>query len=824
MIVRKRDGRLVEFDEDKILESIKKAALAVEGKDEDIQERAKQINNIKNALISSGFDPDDAEEQAESQFEGYIENGEYTEYDEDEAAGVLTIVVESLNNLDEDIVDTAEIQDFVEKALMVTGHTSTAREYIIHRSNRERIREMNTSLMKSFEDLTFGNSRDVETKRENANIDGDSAMGTMLKYGSEGAKKFNLLYVVPPKESEAHSNGDIHIHDLDFLSLTETCCQIDLEKLFKGGFNTGHGFLREPGEIRSYAALACIAIQSNQNDQHGGQSVPNFDYYMAPGVAKTFIKELYKVLCIRYPECSHDNGELTSGEHLTNEGIKDKLKKMREANKAGIIMDDMDDVRSLIKYEYCKTLTDEEIESAIKLAVKYTKDATHQAMEAVVHNLNSMHSRAGAQVPFSSLNFGTDTSTEGRMASFALLKATEEGLGDGETPIFPISIFKMQSGVSYEKDDPNYDLFKESIRVSAKRLFPNFSNLDAPYNKAVYVEGDKDTEVAYMGCRTRVASNVYDPNYQKVTGRGNLSFTSINLPRLGIKARGNVDKFFVMLDEKLDLVHTQLQSRFEVQCRKHPRNFPFLMGQGVWKGSENLGPDDSIREILRHGTLTVGFIGLAECLVALTGKHHGQSEESQKLGLRIIQHMRNKTDEWSKAERMNYSVIATPAEGLSNRFTRIDKKKFGIIPGVTDREYYTNSFHVPVYYNISAFKKIDLEAPYHNICNGGHITYIEMDGDPTKNLEAFEKIVRYMHDAGIGYGAINHPVDRDPICGYVGIIDDVCPRCGRKDGQPMTEEMWQRIKGYPSWANADYCGTCGGIYEEADRIPNPLDE
>ena len=821
MFVRKRDGRLVEFDDEKILESIKKAALAVEGKDDDIQERARQIKNIKKTLIAAGFSPEEAEEQAEEQFEGYIENGEYTEYDEDEAYDVLDVVVESLDNLGQDIISTVEIQDFVEKALMITGHTSTAREYIIHRSNRERIREMNTSLMRSFEDLTFGNSRDVETKRENANIDGDSAMGTMLKYGSEGAKKFNLLYVVPPEESAAHSNGDIHIHDLDFLSLTETCCQIDLEKLFKGGFNTGHGFLREPGEIRSYGALACIAIQSNQNDQHGGQSVPNFDYYMAPGVAKTFIKELYRVLKIRYPEC---NRESEIGDNLNNEGIKDALKQIRANDKNGLILNHMDEIKELIKTRYSKTLNDMEINSVIEMAMEFTKDATHQAMEAVVHNLNSMHSRAGAQVPFSSLNFGTDTSEEGRMASFALLKATEEGLGNGETPIFPISIFKMKSGVSYNKEDPNYDLFKESIKVSAKRLFPNFSNLDAPYNAAYYVEGDRDTECAYMGCRTRVMANSYDPNYQKVTGRGNLSFTSINLPRLGIKARGDLNKFFEMLDEMLALVHSQLLNRFEAQCRKHPRNYPFLMGQGVWKGSDHLGPDDDIREILRHGTLTVGFIGLAECLIALTGKHHGESEEAQKLGLRIVEHMRKATDKWSAEERMNYSVIATPAEGLSGRFVRIDKKKFGVIPGITDKEYYTNSFHVPVYFRISAFKKINIEAPYHNLCNGGHISYIEMDGDPSKNLEAFEKIVRHMHDAGIGYGAINHPVDRDPVCGYVGIIDDVCPRCGRKSGEPMTEEMWQKIKGYPSWANSDYCGTCGGIFEESDRVPNPLDE
>lgn len=409
------------------------------------------------------------------------------------------------------------------------------------------------------------------------------------------------------------------------------------------------------------------------------------------------------------------------------------------------------------------------------------------------------------------------------MASFNLLRATEEGLGNGETPIFPISIFKEKAGISYNPGDPNYDLWERACEVSAKRLFPNFSNLDAPYNLAYYKEGDIDTEVAYMGCRTRVVANVYDPSYEKVTGRGNLSFTSINLPRLGIKANGNISEFFNMLDNMMELVHKQLYERFLVQCRKHPRNYPFLMGQGVWHGSEYLGPDDDISEILKNGSLTTGFIGLAECLKALIGKHHGESAEAQELGLEIISFMRKKCDSWAQAEKMNYTLIATPAEGLSGRFVRIDRKKFGEIPGVTDRDYYTNSFHVPVYYNISAFRKIDLEAPYHALCNGGHISYIEMDGDPSKNIEAFKKIVRYMHDKGIGYGAINHPVDRDPICGYRGIIGDVCPRCGRRSGEPMTEEMWIKLKGYPS-SEAMYTRVLGDLLELEDREPNELDD
>lgn len=547
----------------------------------------------------------------------------------------------------------------------------------------------------------------------------------------------------------------------------------------------------------------------------GGQSVPAFDHYMAPGVAKTFIKELYRVMCIKYPQCSGKKDG-----NMSNEDIRDELKKYR--NKHRLILDNMDFVKNLIRDKYCKTLDSSEIDLMIRMATEATDDATHQAMEAVVHNLNSMHSRAGAQVPFSSLNFGTDTSAEGRMVSKNLLIATEEGLGNGETPIFPISIFKLKEGVSYNPKDPNYDLFKLACRVSAKRLFPNFSNLDAPYNLQYYHKDDVNTEVAYMGCRTRVMANVYNPSYEKTSGRGNLSFTSINLPRLGIRAHGSIDRFFKLLDEMLELVHHQLLARFKVQCRKHPRNFPFLMGQGVWIDSDKLGLDDDMTEILKNGTLTVGFIGLAECLKALIGVHHGESEEAQQLGLKIIGHMREMTDKWSQVEHMNYSLIATPAEGLAGRFIRIDKKKYGIIPGVTDRDYYTNSMHVPVYYPINAFKKINIEAPYHALCNGGHITYIELDGDPTKNLDAFMKVVRYMHDAGIGYGAINHPVDRDPICGYQGIIDDVCPRCGRKESEPMTEEMWQKIKGYPSWANAGHCGTCGDPYEEADRTPNSL--
>ena len=418
-------------------------------------------------------------------------------------------------------------------------------------------------------------------------------------------------------------------------------------------------------------------------------------------------------------------------------------------------------------------------------------------MEALIHNLNTMNSRAGAQTPFSSINYGTDTSPEGRMVIKNVLLAQEAGLGNGETPIFPIHIFKIKEGINYNKDDINYDLFKLACRVSAKRLFPNFSFLDAPYNLQYYKEGDYNTEVAYMGCRTRVIGNVYDPTREIVTGRGNLSFTSINLPRLAIKADHNVGAFFDMLDEMMDLTIEQLLHRFKIQSQKKVRNFPFLMGQGVWIDSDKLSADDTVGEILKHGTLSVGFIGLAETLKALIGKHHGESEEARELGLEIIQAMRNRLDEECKRTGLNFSLLATPAEGLSGRFVRMDAERYGIIEGVTDREYYTNSFHVPVYYPISAFEKIKIEAPYHALTNAGHISYIELDGDPMENLDAFEKVVRCMKEAGIGYGSINHPVDRDPVCGYTGIIGECCPMCGRKENSDdVAFDRIRRITGY----------------------------
>ena len=686
-----------------------------------------------------------------------------------------------------------EIQDLVEKELIECGHAQTAKAYILYRYERTRDREVKSNLMKIMNELTFDSAKDSDIKRENANIDGDTAMGTMLKYGSSAAKEFYEMRVLKPEHAKAHRNGDIHIHDLDFLTLTTTCCQIDLIQLFQHGFSTGHGFLREPNDISSYSALACIAIQSNQNDQHGGQSVPNFDYAMAGGVKKTYRK--------RYLQNVARALELLTDIEEPQAFVKSYAAAIQQETGLIPCLANNNGYQEAEAQKLSERLTADQIATiqafAKKNAYRETNRATYQAMEALIHNLNTMNSRAGAQTPFSSINYGTDTTPEGRMVIENVLLAEEAGLGNGETPIFPIHIFKVKEGVNYNKEDPNYDMFKLACRVSAKRLFPNFAFLDAPYNLQYYKPGDSRTEIAYMGCRTRVIGNEYDPTREIVTGRGNLSFTSINLPRLAIKANGDIDKFFTLLNNMMDLTIEQLTDRFAIQCQKKVRNYPFLMGQGVWLDSEGLGPDDSVAEVLKHGTLSVGFIGLAETLKALIGKHHGESAEAQELGLKIIQTMRDRTDLESKKTGLNFSVLATPAEGLSGRFVRMDRERYGVIPGVTDRDYYTNSFHVPVYYPIRAVDKIRLEAPYHALTNGGHISYVEMDGDPVQNVAAFEKVIRCMKEAGIGYGSVNHPVDRDPCCGFTGIIGDSCPQCGRTEHSgDVGFERIRRITGY----------------------------
>lgn len=715
-------------------------------------------------------------------------------FSKEQLSTITNNVIKALKNLKTPGVE--QIQDAVEKVLIAGNFASTAKAYILYRAEHTKLRQAKADLMDIYDELTFTKAKDADIKRENANIDADTAMGTMLKYGSEGSKYFITSHILPKDIAVAHMDGDIHIHDMDFYMLTETCCQIDLLKLFKNGFSTGHGYLREPNDIRSYAALACIAIQANQNEMHGGQAVPMFDYCMAPGVAKTYHKQYYKALGYYFNAMLDMKLEDAS---LLCKKIEQSLPikiSMSTADKFGkLLVDFLPKHQREHNYQEINEQTTQMAHKfAINTAWNETNAATYQAMEAFIHNLNTMNSRAGAQVPFSSINYGTDTSPEGRMAMRNLLLATDAGLGDGETPIFPVQIFKVKEGVNYEKDDPNYDLFRLAMKTSAKRLFPNFSFLDAPFNKKYYKPNDYNSEVAYMGCRTRVMGNVYDPTREVTCGRGNLSFTSINLPRLAIEAKGDINKFYKSLDDMIDLVIRQLLHRFKIQCAKIGKNYPFLMGQNIWLDSDNIGEYDTVSEVLRHGTLTVGFIGLAETLKALIDKHHGESAEAQKLGLAIIGHMRKRMDDEAQKTKLNFSLIATPAEGLSGRFVKIDRKIYGSIPGVTDREYYTNSFHIPVYYPISAYKKIQFEAPYHNLTNGGHISYIEMDGDPTKNLTAFEAIIRCMHDNGIGYGSVNHPVDRDPVCGYTGIINGVCPKCGRSEAAHKRHVILKRMR------------------------------
>ena len=732
--IKKRDGRIVRFNQDKIVSAIQKAMLA----SNEPLDKADDIANDVIRALSAKFSSD--------------------------------------------IPTVEDIQDEVELALIRNGLAEVAKSYILYREERNRVIDKNTRLMKTYHDITFSKSNESDLKRENANINSDTPMGAMLKYGSEGAKEFFKMFVLNPKHAKAHEEGLIHIHDLDFLTLTLTCCQIDLTKLFENGFVTGHGSIREPKDIKTYAALACIAIQSNQNDQHGGQSIPNFDYDMAEGVRKTYVKNFIRNLekALEFNQINQDAKQLIQKIEIEHQ-VLPKLNN--------------DEINAYL----LKELNCENAENILNFTVKHAKKETirdtYQAMESLIHNLNTMHSRAGAQVPFSSINYGTDTSPEGQLVIEQILLATQAGLGEGETPIFPIQIFKVKEGINFNETDPNYPLFKLAIATSAKRLFPNFSFIDAPFNKEFYKEGDRNTEIAYMGCRTRVMSNIHDPEKEVVTGRGNLSFTSVNLPRIALTSK-NMKDFYTKLDETMDLVIEQLLERFDIQKKLHVYNFPFLMGQGVWLDSEKLKPTDTIEEVIKHGTLATGFIGLAETLKVLTGKHQGESEDSQKLGIEIIQTMREKMDLAAKKYKLNFSLIATPAEGLSGRFVKIDRSKFGVIEGVTNHEYYTNSFHVPVYYPITAYRKIEIEAPYHALTNGGHISYIELDGDPSKNLEAFEKIIKHMKEKGIGYGSINHSVDYDPACKYVGIINEECPKCGRHETEDAPFERIRRITGY----------------------------
>ena len=802
-------------------------------------------------------------------------------------------------------VTVEAIQDLVEQALVELKQYHIAKNYILYRNKRTQARDLNSTLNKTIHDLIEVDAKELDSKRENANIDGNAPMGIMLEFGSEIAKKYSLDNLINPEVAQAHKKGLLHIHDLSFYPLTFNCCQIPAGKFLKRGFHTGHGYIREPNSITTAAALMCIIIQSNQNSMMGGQSVPMFEYDLAPYVAKSYIKHILNLVEYEGIDCN-------------KEDLKEALNYLYE-NKDTLIEEDIE----LDNWEKIH-----------KEALKLTINETQQAMEALIHNLNTMQSRAGAQTPFSSINYGTGTTPEQRLIIKSILEATDKGLGNGETPIFPVQVFKLMAGKNKNKEDPNYDLFELSCKVSAKRLFPNYVFLDSSYNKQYIKEGHPETELAVMGCfsrghyiklldlntykvinaeigdfvenydykkyrvwdtlsegyveilnvinnpetsnfykvyydqkfvvtvtedhyfpivgkgrtnirdlqrgdqlyrsnssifatvtkvikltnftaksycletssdrfdinnivsnncRTRVISNVYDPSHEISVGRGNIAFTSINLPRIGISSAGDITHFYNQLDKALELAYTSLIDRFNFLKTKHVYNFPFLMTEGVWLGSENLESNDTIEEVLKQGTLSIGFIGLAECLKALIGAHHGESQEAQNLGLEIVRHMREYCDKAAERTGLNFSLFATPAEGLSGRFIKMDKEKFGVITGVTDKDYYSNSTHIPVYYNISAHKKIELEAPYHELCNAGHIAYVEAEGDISKNIEAFKSIILYMDKNNMTYGSINHPVDRCPVCGYVGIINDTCPKCGRHEAEAVSIEKLRSI-------------------------------
>ncbi|MCM2982597.1 anaerobic ribonucleoside triphosphate reductase [Niallia circulans] len=585
-------------------------------------------------------------------------------------------------------------------------------------------------LLNQFAEIINSNNQDFI--QENANVDGMSPMSHMMQFAATASKYYTMEHLLSEKVKQSHEEGYIHIHDLDFYSSgTTTCCQIPLAKILKNGFNTGHGYMREPKSIMSAMALTSIILQANQNQQHGGQSIPMLDYDLAPYIQKTYRKN--------------------------KERLKEVIQKKEELEKK---------------------------------AWEWTERETYQACEAFIHNCNSMHSRGGGQTPFVSVNLGTDQSVEGRMVTKNLLLATQAGLGAGETPIFPIIVFKVKDGINYQKNDPNYDLFRLAMETTSKRLFPNFVFIDAPFNLAYY-NGTPQSEVATMGCRTRVMGNIHGS--EQTIGRGNLSFTSVNLPLLALEST-TVESFFRKLDETIDLVIDQLLERFYYQGKKKVANFKFLYGQGVWQGGEELNVDDPLEELLKQGTLSIGFVGLAECLVSLLGVHHGESEKAYEIGLRIVQFMRQKADKALEKYQLNFSLLATPAESFAGKALRAARKKFGIIKGVTDREYFTNSFHIPVYFPISIHEKIQREAPFHALTNAGHITYVELDGDASKNVDAIEIIVRTMKEAGIGYGSINHPVDRCMTCGHKGIIDNECPNCGEENENQI--ERIRRITGY----------------------------
>ncbi len=708
-IVEKRDGRVVGYNEEKIKAAIRKAMLQTEaGEDESL------IQKITDRIGMNGRE---------------------------------RMTVE-------------EIQDRVELELMKSSRKDVAKRYIAYRDQRSIARRAKTRDI--FLEIIEAKSNDIT--RENANMNADSPAGMMMKFASETTKPFVDDYLLSPEVKNAVKNNYIHIHDKDYYPTKSlTCVQHPLDRILRDGFIAGHGESRPAKRIETASVIACISLETAQNEMHGGQAIPAFDFYLAPYVRASYIEEVR-------------NLEQFTGEDLSrlyDAPIKDFLKR---------------DLKGL-----------EGDEKLMQHAINKTVGRVHQSMEAFIHNMNTIHSRGGNQVVFSSINYGTDTSAEGRCIIRELLNSTYEGVGNGATAIFPIQIWKKKRGVSYLPEDPNYDLYRLACKVTARRFFPNFLNLDASFNHHDKWRPDDPKrylyEVATMGCRTRVFENRYGEKTS--IGRGNLSFTTINLPRIAIEVmtiknpEERIDRFFEKLDSLLSLTARQLDERFQFQKTALAKQFPLVMGC-LWNGSDHLSPNDTIESVINQGTLGIGFIGLAECLIALIGSHHGESEEAQALGLRIVSHMKSRVNEFCETYGHNYSVLATPAEGLSGRFTKRDRASFGVIPGVTDKDYYTNSNHVPVYYHCSPRHKAKVEAPYHKLTGGGHIFYVEIDGDATHNEEAIMQIVDMMDKYDLGYGSVNHNRNHCPKCGYENAEKDMheCPKCGSRF------ETIQRITGY----------------------------
>lgn len=708
-LVEKRDGRVVGYNEEKIKAAIRKAMLT-------------------------------------------------TERGEDEA--LIQKISDKIGMTGKQRMTVEEIQDCVELELMKSARKDVAKKYIQYRDQRSIARKARTRDM--FLEIIEAKNNDIT--RENANMNTDSPAGMMMKFASESTKPFVDDYLLSQDVRNAVRGNLIHIHDKDYYPTKSlTCVQHPLDRILQRGFVVGHGESRPAKRIETASVLACISLETAQNEMHGGQAIPAFDFYLAPFVRNSYVEEIKNLENLTCKDLSS----------LYNSEIADYIKR----NLEGLEGDDR----------------------MRQHAINKTVDRVHQAMEAFIHNMNTIHSRGGNQVVFSSINYGTDTSAEGRCVIRELLKSTYEGVGHGSTAIFPIQIWKKKRGVSYLPEDPNYDLYKMACRVSARRFFPNFLNLDASFNKDEAWDANDprrfEHEVATMGCRTRVYENRFGEKTS--IGRGNISFTTVNIVRIALEVmhienqEERINAFFSRFDEILDLTARQLDERFQFQKTAFAKQFPLVM-RVLWNHADSLKPNDTIESVINQGTLGIGFIGLAECLIALTGKHHGECEESQKLGLRIITHMRDKANEYSENYRHNYSVLATPAEGLSGRFTKIDRKTFGVVPGVTDKDYYTNSNHVPVYYHCSPRHKAKIEGPYHDLTRGGHIFYVEIDGDATHNEESIMQIVDMMDQYNIGYGSVNHNRNHCPNCGYENAEKDVeyCPKCGEKF------ETIQRITGY----------------------------